>query len=244
MDTLFWIQYNPNIEVEHAVKKFYGRYLYKLVLYVPGGRTIYSRDPVDVAHQHRIDLAKSMNHAGYWGYNRFISKNVKEADLVLLETLRSIRQSRLPGIKIRVEEPMCQIYAETEQQLQDLTTAHLLPFTKIWKGLSGPANDQTEAILNRGAIIKKTDNGYRYKVILRDGRYEGSTKVAILQYLVNCGTEHVGIPPSTKDMLVKSSGYIWNCYFHVNDLDLISFITLICPGIVSNTHELVVLDNK
>ena len=237
MDTSFWIRCNPKVTVEHTVKKFYGKFLYKIVVYCPAGRLIDSKDPMDKALEHRKSIYKHINHSGWWGHRH--NRDLDHANVPLLETLRSIRRSQ-SGIKLRVEEPRIQIYAETEDELVNLVIDHLQPFVKNIESVAGPANEEAVEVLNSGAIIRKTDNGYTHKVILRDGRYGAEVKETILQYLDGLHIEIVGVPKSCREMFTKSSSYIWNCYFYTNDPSVTTFLNLIQPGIVSNCHELVV----
>ena len=237
MDTSFWIRCNPKVTVEHTVKKFYGKFLYKIVVYCPAGRLIDSKDPMEQALEHRKSIYKHINQSGWWGHRH--NRDLALADVPLLETLRGIRRSQ-SGIKLRVEEPRIQIYAETEDELVNLVLDHLQPFVKNIESVAGPANEAAAEVLNSGAIIRKTDNGYTHKVILRDGRYGSEVKETILQYLDSLQIEIAGVPKSCREMFVKSTSYVWNCYFYTNDPSVTTFLNLMQPGIVSNIHELVV----
>jgi hypothetical protein len=237
MDTLFWTQSSPSITVEHTTKKYYNKYLYKIVIYCPAGRLIDSKGTMFVELEHRKSIYKHINHSGWWGHRQ--NQDLDHADTDLLEILRTIRKTST-GIKLRVEEPRIQIYAATEKELINLVSDRLKLFAKHIEAITGPANDESAAILDSGAIIRKTANGYSHKVILRDGRYGTDVKDAILQYLQNLNIENIGIPASCQKMFSKSSSYVWNCYFYTNDPSVITFLNLIQPGIVSNCHELVV----
>ena len=242
MDTSFWLQYSPKITVEHTVKKYFGKYLYKLVLYAPAGRLIDSKGSMTDALEHRKTVHKNINHAGWWGHR--YQKDLDNADTELLDRLRDIRHDRSLGLKLRVEEPRVQIYATTEQQLQTLTSTYFAKWGMYIEGVSGPEDANAEAVLNTGAIIRKNDTGYRYKIILKDGRYELDTKQQILNYLLNLGPDEIKMSNTVIHMLSKNTNYIWNLYFYANDPRITSFLELISPGIVSNTHELIVMPHK
>ena len=245
MATLFWIQYNPKITVDHTLKKYFGKYLYKLVVYAPAARLIdnKARESMDQALVRRKQIYSTISQNSWWGARQ--NRDLDHANVEFLEILRDIRQHRPAGIKLRVEEPRVQIYAETEQQLIDLVNAHFGPkFSNYVETIAGPADRKAEAVLNSGAIIRKKEAGYRYKVILRDGRYGTDVKQSILQYLLNLGEDQIFLPKSGFDMLSKSTSYVWNLYFLANDPQVTSFLSLIQPGIVSNIHELIVLPNK
>jgi hypothetical protein len=129
--------------------------------------------------------------------------------------------------------------------LQTFVNTHFAANQKQYvRSISGPADQAAESVLNAGAIIRKENNGYRYKIILKDGRYTAEIKQNLLAYLENQGPEQVQISSSARVMLSKSTGYVWNLYFYSNDVNTITFLNLISPGIVSNYHELVVLSNK
>lgn len=237
MDTLFWTQYSPNITVEHTSKKYYNRYLYKIVVYCPAGRLIDSKGPMDKELEHRKNIYKHINHSGWWGYRH--NRDLDSADIGLLEALRNIRKN-VANIKLRVEEPRIQIYADSEEDLTKLVVDHLQPYCNYIEAFAGPADEKAAEILDSGAIIRRTNNGYSHKVILRDGRYSADVKETILTYLRDLQVETVGIPASCQRMFAKSSSYIWNCYFYTNDPSVTIFLNLIQPGLVSNCHELVI----
>jgi hypothetical protein len=243
MDTSFWIQCNPKITVDHTTKKFYGKFLYKLVVYCPAGRLIDAKGSMPDALEHRRTVAKNINHGGWWG--RRTNTDLENADVEFLTMLKDVRHDRGIGIKLRVEEPMIQVYADSESALQTFVNTHFLGNQKNYvRSISGPIDSVAEAVLNSGAIIRKENNGYRYKIILKDGRYTAEIKQNLLAYLENQGPEQVQISSSARVMLSKSTGYVWNLYFYSNDVNTITFLNLISPGIVSNYHELVVLSNK
>jgi hypothetical protein len=243
MDISFWIQCNPNITVEHTTKKYFGKFLYKLVVYCPAGRLIDSKGNMPDALAHRRMISKNVNHGGWWGY-RF-NKDLDNANVEFLNQLREIRLDRGLGIKLRVEEPMVQIYAKSAGDLQNLVTTHFSNDQRQYvKAVAGPKDAAAEAVLNSGAIIRRENNGYRYKIILKDGRYTPAIKQSLLQYLENQGPEQVQLSRTAREMLNKTTSFVWNLYFYSNDVNVITFLNLISPGIVSNYHELVVLDNK
>jgi hypothetical protein len=140
---------------------------------------------------------------------------------------------------------MVQIYAKSAEDLQNLVTTHFSNDQRHYvAAVAGPKDAAAEAALNSGAIIRRENNGYRYKIILKDGRYTPGIKQSLLQYLENQGTEQVHLSKTAREMLSKTTSFVWNLYFYCNDTSIITFLNLISPGIVSNYHELVVLDNK
>ena len=242
MDTSFWIRYNPKITLEHTAKKYFGKYLYKIVVYAPAGRLIDSKESIETALAHRMSIVKNINHGGYWGYGNRSSKNLESADIGFLTLLRDLRTDKSLDIRLRVEEPRIQIYADNEKTLTDLANDQLKPYAKYLESVSGPEDSKAEIALNSGAILRKKDIGYKYKIIIKDGRYTQDTKKTILNYVLNIGPETVKLPQSGLYMLQKSTGFIWNLYLYSNDLNILTFLNLIQPGMVINYHELIILE--
>ena len=239
MDTLYWTQFNPKIEIAHTTKKYFNQYLYKLVVYAPGGRTIDSKDIAN-AIEHRKVWDKDMNHFGWWGRR---TRDLEDADIEFLEHIRRLKQDCNIKKRIRVEEPWIQIYAESEDALVDIINQEPILFKKYVHGLAGPENKETAEILNSGAIIKKVDNGYRYKVIIRDGFYSREVREQLWNYF-NAAGESVKITAGFGRALQSPSGYMWSLYFYADDLSIITFINLISPGLITNIHELVIPPTK
>lgn len=243
MDTSFWIRYNPKIQIDHTTKKFFGKYLYRLVIYAPAGRIINSKGPLEDELKNRHQMTKNFNQGGWWGYR--YNRDLNNANLDFLEKIREIKHNRSLKIKIRVEEPRIQIYAESDKELKDLVQTYFdQTQINLVESISGPEDSTAEATLNSGAIIRKTDNGYKYKVIIRDGRYPIQVKDQLLNYLLSLGKEEIHLSKTSIEMLQKSSGFIWNLYFYTNDINVVTFLNLISPGVISNTHELVVMPHK
>jgi hypothetical protein len=240
MDISYWIQSNPKITVGHTVKKYYGKYLYKMVLYAPAGRLILTNG--DIAQE--LDFRKNYNPGGSWWYRRNHQSSVTSADVTLLEQLRNLKQANIPGIKMRVEEPRIQVYAQTDDDMRNIVETYIPSYKSYVESVYGPEDEEAEAILNSGAIIRKNDLGYRYKVIIKDGTFPAHVKESLYLYLSNIGPELVHVPKGTMDMLVKNSAYIWNCYFYSNDEGINTIVRLMAPDLISNCHELVVMPHK
>lgn len=241
MDISFWTQCNPNIRVEHTTKKFFGRYLYKMVVFAPGGRAIDSKRGIAADVQHRIDIQKDTVKTSWWWYR---NPNLDQANIEQLEQLNCIKANRKSlNILVRIEEPYVQIYSESLEQLQNIVDQYLGNFKSSVNAIAYPEDHVVDA-LNSGAIIRKKDIGYRYKVTLRDGRYDTDNKVAVLNYLTELDESVAKLPTSCYMMLAKNYGYIWNCYFYTNDPSVTSFLSLIVPGMVLNIHELVIEADK
>lgn len=245
MDISFWTQSNPNIKFEQTCKKYYAKYLYKLVLYAPAARIIHNKSSIESAFANRKEVVKNINYGGWWG-GRNSAKELDNADLAFLQQLKNIANDQSLDIRIRVEEPRVQVYAKTEDTLIQLINSNFgSDWLKYIEAVAGPEDDTAELLLNQNAILRKKDNGFRYKVMLRDGRYGAELKHQILNYLDNLGTDIVKVTPSVRGMLNQPNNqYLWNAYFFTNDPNIVSFVGLMSPGMIGNIHELVVPPDK
>jgi len=211
-------------------------------MYAPGGRLIDGNQDITAALARRSAISKNMA-ANWWSSGR--DQYLAVADAAFLYKLRELRNDRSTlGIVFRLEEPRVQIYASSLDQLQDIVQTYFTGFEQYVQIIAGPASVEAEIALNAGNIIRKKDNGYRYKVTIRDGSYDFNTKQSILQYLTNLGDETVHVPTGCRQQLQKSNQYIWNCYYFVNDISINSFVHIICPNLISNSFELIVIPNK
>jgi len=244
MDTSVWIRCNPKIAVEHSTKKYYGQYLYKLVLYAPAGRIIHEeKTNVEDAYNRRITVSKNINFGGYWG--RSWTRNLDDADLDYLKLLKNLKHDPQSLFKFRIEEPYVQVYSSSLSDLEHLATNQIpAQYHNTFYSISGPKDTAAEALLNRGAILRKKDCGYKYKVICRDGNYGTDIKHNLLNYIKNLDLDTVYMTTGCRRTLENNSSFIWNMYLYTNDISIVSFLNLICPGLVSNYHELVTMADK
>ena len=245
VDTSFWSNAFTGIKVRHTKKLFYGKFLWRLVVEVPSGNLIYSKElTMSEAMEYRRLHARSYNWAGSWSQGQVSGSTyaILPTDATLLTIARDIKNHYGKDIRIRVEEPVIQFYAADQQTLRDIAQNFCYPYdyrSRI-KEVNGPESDQQAAILLGGAILRRTAD-YQYKVILRDGRYTPAVKQQVLNYLDNL-EDQIRITPRCRDMLIQPSTYIWGISFYTNDPDLTIMLRLIAPTIVGNIHQLIVLD--
>lgn len=240
MDLLFWKHLNPNIVHESTRKQFYGKFCYKLVLEAFAGRVINDEgSSVTDAINLRIQTARTLNYGGSWRINPI--SDLQKASESLLTELRSIKNGYDNRIKIRIEEPWLQIYASDEDTLKAIANRFNANDRKHLISVSTPESTGHQALLEEGCIIVKKDNGYKYKVYLRDGNYSVDSKRNLLNYVMNLKPD-VKYSDSLVAQLTTNHPWIWGCYFYINDLQLITAISLISPGIVGKIHELKVAE--
>jgi len=239
MDSLFWKQINPDIVCEWTRKQYFGKYCYKLVLRAYGGRCISENrfDTMQEAIEYRKSNYRTLNYGGSWRGNPLNELNL--ADIEFLEELQSIRNGYGNRIKLRIEEPLVQIYTQDEETLKNIALRFNEAGKKFVVSVATPESNEYETYLKRDVIIVKKDTGYRYKIFFRDGNYGYQTKLDIHNYLMALGAD-IRYPTSVERHLSSNHAWIWGCYFYAVDSSVTSALNLIQPGIVGKIHELVV----
>ena len=119
-------------------------------------------------------------------------------------------------LRFRVEEPLIQIYAESENDLLTALSHVDFNFRDRITSVSAPESKESAELLKQGVIITKKPSEYTHKVFLRDGRYDRDLLNRTLEYLDSI-PEQVKVSKATREQINRSHGYIWNCWFYTND---------------------------
>lgn len=239
MDILYWINLNPNIEFKNTEKIFFKKYLCRAVIFCPGGRTIHEQGPIYRNIDRRRNLYRSFNYAGSWAPRS--SKSIERADIKMLETLRNIVSTPM-SVRLRVEEPLIQIYGETEQDIKDFIERLDFDHQSHIKELTVPKNQEHADLLRDNKILKKTRrNNYRYRVVFKEGRLDLATKSNILKYLDSLD-DIVFVPAGTRNQLSNGFTGFWGAYFYTNDPNILTFLELIHSGAIANINEIVTVE--
>lgn len=240
MDTSFWKNLSPNINILSSTKQFYNQYHYKLDIYAPGCKSIrcdnIARD-IDKRHSWVRDYKRQ----GSW-YNKQLYKYLKEADIGFLTGLKNLYYE-YPDIKIRTEEPKISVYATDELMLQSVAESIDIDYRAKLINVTGPESEEIKAVLGKHVVLVKKPPKYRYRVWLKEKQFEADTRHQILAYLLSLG-DLVKMSDHTRESLEKPHNWIWGSYFYTNDKHVATFITLINPDIIREVSELVCLDNK
>jgi hypothetical protein len=234
MDSSFWNKIQPGIKLATTVKQFHGRYLWRLVIHAEGGRLLDSKlASLEAALEHRRAMAQSGYNFGKTGWF-YRSPNLDLVDLTLLRTVQEIKIGMSGSVRTRIEEPNIQFYTQDEATLK---TIALKIDARYIQSVMYPQPEQVE-LLRSGAIITRTELGYSHKVIVRDGRYSLQTKQQLLCYLDGLG-DTVKLSKTARSMLEKPYESTWGVFFYTNDPAVVTFVSLIDPGLISNIHAVV-----
>lgn len=235
MVSLSWKNLVPNIEVLPTQKIFYKQYLYKLELVAHGGQSINSKYSVEKSIEIRERSYRAINYGGSWAVR--MSHSLAKANIEWLEYLKLFKASVAFDCKIRIEEPRIQIYANNEQDL--LAFVNQLPgqYIEYVVSITRPTNDQERELLQSGKKLLKSTPEYNFKINFRDGKYDLTTKLHILNYLDSLG-DMVRVPAHARKELTKSYTNTWDVYIYTKDSSITTFLQIIDPKIIRTIIEM------
>ena len=250
MAILSWTNLNPNIEYCNTTKKFFGKFLYKVVVYLPGGNLIRNTKFADM--QFLLDERLSWhgryyNYGGSWtGYSRnglppYIAKRRKSLESARTEQLeywRDVVKENNVNFKFRVEEPDIAIYANDEAELYHLIEND--PRPNAVRQVFKPKNDNALEALDRGEIILKKETDYKYRVCFREGKFETYVIEAIYQLLTSQGDD-IKMTKSCRKNLEDKRYWFTSTYFYTKSPDIVTMINLVSPDIVSGIFKVVTI---
>jgi hypothetical protein len=249
---LYWTKLNPTVKIINTKKKFFNSYLYKIVIWCPGGRLILDRKSQDAALllknkiSHLEKYHVTYNYGGSWFGHMGSMARSKNAELKIsasvnqLQHLIDIKQTYNDQIKVRIEEPIVTIYCNDESLLYKLANNN----TDRLREVHRPFDDKAVEVLNRGEIITKTEPVFSYKVQLKEFVFsDPNLKHNILDYLYNLvDDDNVCLTKSLIRQLNENHPYFSGAYFYTKDEKTLTFINLICPGLISGIFKLTKID--
>jgi|688.fasta_scaffold14800_17 hypothetical protein len=239
MDSLFWKNLVPDIQVLPATKLFYKQYVYKLEMLAYAGKSVSTSMTVEESLAYRKISMRQINYGGSWAIRS--KQNIKNADVEWLKYLKGFKQSPTFNCKIRIEEPSIQIYSDNEKDLYNFVAELPNDYKKYVTGIARPETDQVKSLMLAGKKVVKKPPTYEFKICFRDGNYEPSTRQSVLNYLDGLGNL-VRIPKHFKEEFNKPYNNIWDCYIYSNDINIATFIQLINPNLIRSIIEMAVVD--
>ena len=244
---LSWTKLNPTVKIIGTKKKFFNTYLFKSVIYCPGGRVLSNSSSknktVKEMVQERIDTLNAQTQLkSIWfaSYSKMKADElVNHCSIDQLEYFLNIKKTN-PGIKIRIEEPNISVYAKDEAELFQISS--VIKPDRV-KELHRPSSVEAAEALERGEIIVKKPTDYNYKICLKECILSDvSIKQQIYDYLYALGDE-VSLTKSLKKHLGSKLSYFCGGYFYCKDSKIITFIHLICPSLIAGIYKVTKLDS-
>lgn len=236
MDILSWTKLNPKITVETVTKRFFNQYCYKLDLEIHGAAFLrYPEVPINEQVEHRRQVNKRINFAGSW--RNFRTQSPDKEDIKVLDYLMTNYIVHPGMFKFRIEEPTLSVYSDDEKELYDFANnlyKHVKNNRHI-KRIHRPKTEEHLKLLDQGYTVKQNKFGYKYKIMLREGRYNYAVKQQLHNYLKNLGSD-VLLPRHLEEALEKPYDSFWGSYFYSKDTDILTMIALINPHFVRSVE--------
>lgn len=244
MDTLFWTRLNPTVKIKSSKKQFYNKFLYKVVMKVPGSyivRDILNDDIVGRAREDGIDSRvarynKNIKARRFYGHRA----NKSEADEFQIEHYVDLITDNQDSLHLRYEDPWLCFYSNDLGVLKTVASGD----KKNLESVHGPLNQESLEALERGEVIVKRIVGYNYKVFLKEQvEIEVDTKQSIIKCLDSLG-DNVKLPQHCRKSF--DNPYRWSqaSYFYAMDDSVLTLLNLIRPGIVQGIFKLSVQPDK
>jgi hypothetical protein len=243
MDTSFWKQLHPDIQVQAAKQKLFGKYPYRLVLRCNGAAML--RYP-EISFDEQLLYRKRVNHGGSWRMKPTYQPTPLELNfLTLLKDIKlDLGEQNNEDIKIRIEETNIQFYAINEKLLQDLSGTLFAndQYKEFLHSITVPKSAQDLDKIMQGYVLRKSSQ-YSCRINIRDGRYSQSIRQSLLNYVDGLG-EDAQVPTSVRRSLEKATGdYVWDAYFYCNDPNIQLMIQMINPRLIRSV-DLYYCDDK
>lgn len=246
MDLLSWINSNPTCKLRPTRKRYYERFLYRVRIYAPFARvlrksytetpeaSIWSQIHSDVtAHKDRVNQQIRLYISTYWADKA--AREINDCQIDQLEYLYRKLRALSDKIRLRVEVPYIEIYAESEDTILDIVKTMPERKTRVMD-IHMPASGRDGDYLLRGEIYRPKSE-YDYQVNLRTILLTTGKRTQIYDYLINLGNL-VKLTPGLIDALTRpkyahsDNMWIHQCYFYTNDTSICTFLNLIEPRLV------------
>lgn len=239
MASLEWKKLNSNVEVKDTKKKLYGKYFCSAKYFCPGGRITLSHEndcieKIYDALELRKETQRMYNYGGSWLRQK---EKIDQIDVHQLLAFKNVMVRYKHVVKYRVEEPYITFYTTSEEELHNLASTDLVKWKDYLKTVNVPADQHAIDVLDQGAIFFKTDIGYKYKFVCKDGTC--ANKSSIYSYLDNLADD-VKVSRTVWTMLERPGSFIWNVWFYANDPNIANMLNIIEPNFITNIHEVVV----
>ena len=230
MDNSYWLNSNPGVAFLETKKQFFGKYTQRVVYKVPG---VYFINKVPVDELCDAIAARNANVARVnYKYGNSYGSAVDAAMIQLFGALKKTHTQ----LKYRIELSSVSIYSNDETELKSFND-EVSAYADTLQSVTGPRDIASQQLLESGHILGPNKTGYKYKVIFSDGRQDPAVKKQLIAYLDNLG-DSVQVPNGTRTRFTNGFSYGWGNYIYINDISILTFISIIMPGLVGKVHEL------
>lgn len=238
MDSLDWLDVNPQIVVSYTKKKFYNTFLFKITYHVPGARIIsHAKNLIGLGE--RCDVYNDRITNPYSLYHNQYQHRRRLADLTQLTIFYNLYRAKPHDFKFRIESENITMYSNSQENLHKLATDTLKSYQSVLTEVSLIESDAALTLLNQGYTLVKKPTAYMYKVRLREGFQSHYERHGLATYLKNLDTE-VKISEHILRRLLNNNKYFQGGFVYVNDPKLIDMLRLVSPAVIGAVNQLVI----
>ena len=223
MDSLYWRNCQPKVVQQRTTKLFYNQYLCKLA---------YSLQDARYINRFVAGTIPLETKTGYWVNTQ------RPIDRDSLEDFREAKSAH--KFKFRVDDTTFTVYANTEDELKKFNDSLPAQHHMRVESVSIPDPKQIAQLTNGEIVIPDSQRAGKFKVIVRDSKYDVALLKTIIAWLAN--NPEVELTASIEklclDRYTFSHRYIYGCYFYVNDEATITMLNLMHPRFVRKWHKI------
>ena len=231
MDLSFWTNSTPQAKIVATKKKFFNRYLYKIVACVPSCRLILDKGDRSIGEMLELRRADRRMFNSYFQLR--IAHRSEPAIVEQLEYYRSIYKEYKDSIKFRVEEPSLTMYSDDLSILETIAWGDKEHITEIHS-----PTDNTIDLLNRGEIILKKPTEYNYKVVFKESHnWEQQTRENVYTFLTSLEDE-VKITQSLENNLKYKKIWFNSSYFYCKSEQTITMLSLMANQAIAGIYKI------
>lgn len=224
MDLLPWNKINKFVDILPTKRKFYDKYLYKLVYDLRGAHifSLYSKN---------------------FFSNNFHTNRLSESEREKIDVFVTVFRNKDLDLRWRSEGNSLSIFGQSEHELYELASNKLLAYKSSLRSVTRVMNEQDLADLEAGHVIMSEKTAFPYKVTIRQGLRNTHDRHILGNYLKSIRSE-VKISDFLLQGMIHQNKYLHSCYFYVNDPKIVSMIALVAPNIIKRVQTVVVRKSK
>ena len=220
---------------------FYGKYYYRAEFNLPAAykmRFVGKKTYDEFVKFCKADLERRRKDTNKWKWaydNLYQEEALLEDKCHAVYYLHQSCQRHKGHISTRIEGGKLRIFTKTAEDLCDILDYCKVSSKKYLTNIHQPASLEAVELLNNSVIFLKNPK-YPYRVSIKEGQYGLQTKQQILNY-VNNHPDSIFVSKGVMSQLSEGKRYMGG-YFHVNDLSILTFLTMISPRFVGKIYRL------
>ena len=236
MDLSRWYNINPSIKIVETTKKFYSKYLYKIVYELPGVSLLpYTRN-----EEHFLYKIATYESRRWGGYRPATAGHLLSTETAVKLLLLYKVYSGSSDLRFRTEGHNISIFSNNLDYLYEIATVNLSGCSGHITTVSMPLSQYSQDILEEDYIIVRTPTDYLYRVNLKNG-WSSKTDIVNLANYLEVIKDEVKVTQGFLEDLKKQHKYLTGRYFYVRDPKLVDMLVLIAPLLILSIQKLKVI---